>query len=81
MPKADYRDAPTYQQPWLREYAAWHSEHRHAADARFLMFSCQARMSGISMGRRGRQSQVDTPACGGHGNWGATEMEVWYPVP
>ena len=20
-------------------------------------------------------------ACGGHGNWGATEMEVWYPVP
>ena len=20
-------------------------------------------------------------ACGGYSNWGATEMEVWYPVP
>ena len=39
------------------------------------------------LGHDGRCDQGTTyagapnAACGGSGNWGATEMEVWYPVP
>ena len=43
---------------WLSEYSAWHHQHRQTPNARFLMYSCHARMN-VHAGHA---------ACGGHGN-------------
>lgn len=43
---------------WLSNYSVWHHQHRNGPNARFLMYSCHARMNVFG----------GYAACGGHGN-------------
>ena len=63
----------------LAGHLSGHSVRMGASDLAFRLYGALGADGYCDQGAT--YAGAPNAACGGHLNWGATEMEVWYPVP